>query len=253
MENNENFVAETENVEVTTEQTPIKTYTQEEVDAMMGKRVARTEAKIRKEYERKYGGLTEVLKAGTGKESVEEMTDTFQKFYASKGVKFPEKPTYSAKDIEVLANAEADEIIRGGFEDVVEETDRLASIGVENMTAREKAVFKALATHRQKAERGMELSKIGVTEAVYSSKDFQDFASKFNSNTSITDIYDIYKRTQTKKEIHTIGSMKSNTASNVAVKDYYSPEEARKFTQKDFDKIPGLYDAVVGSMPKWRK
>ena len=253
MVNNENFVAETENVEVTTEQTPIKTYTQEEVDAIVGKRIARTEAKIRKENDRKYGGLMEVLKAGTGKESVEDVTDTFQKFYASKGVKMPEKPTYSAKDIEVLARAEADEIIRGGFEDVVEEVDRLASIGVENMTARDKAVFKVLATHRQTAERGMELSKIGVTEAVYSSKEFQDFASKFNSNTSITDIYDIYKKTQPKKEIHTMGSMKSNTAGDVAVKDYYSPEEARKFKPADYDNIPGLYDAVVNSMAKWRK
>ena len=71
MENNENFVAEqaAENVEQTTEQTP-KTYTQEEVDAIVGKRIARKEAKIRKEYDRKYGDLTEVLKAGTGKESV---------------------------------------------------------------------------------------------------------------------------------------------------------------------------------------
>ena len=88
MENMENLVTEqvTENVEQTTEQTP-KTYTQEEVDAIVGKRLARNEAKIRKEYDRKYSGLTDVLKAGTGKESVEEMTDTFTKFYESKGIK----------------------------------------------------------------------------------------------------------------------------------------------------------------------
>ena len=93
MENNENFVTEqvTENVAQTTEQTP-KTYTQEEVDAIVGKRVARTEAKIRKENDRRYGGLMEVLKAGTGKESVEEVTDTFQKYYASKGVPMPQTP-----------------------------------------------------------------------------------------------------------------------------------------------------------------
>ena len=93
MENNENLVTEvTENVEQTTEQTP-KTYTQEEVDAIVGKRNARTRAKIEKEYERKYAPLVEVLKAGTGKDSVEEMKDTFAKFYQSKGIKIPEKPT----------------------------------------------------------------------------------------------------------------------------------------------------------------
>jgi hypothetical protein len=256
MENNENFVAEqaAENVEQTTEQTP-KTYTQEEVDAIVGKRNARTEAKIRKEYERKYSGLTDVLKAGTGKESVEEMTDTFQKFYASKGIQMPQKPSYSAKDIEVLARAEAEEFISAGYEDVVEEVDRLAALGVENMTAREKAVFKTLAEHRQNAERGRELSKLGVTEDVYASKEFKDFMGKFNSNTSVTDIYDIYKKTQPKKEIHTMGSMKNNNSGDAVVKDYYSPEEAKRFTQKDFDKTPGLFEAVVKSMQsgKWRK
>ena len=95
-----------ENVEQTTEETPVKTYTQEEVDAIVGKAKARAKARVEKDYQRKYGGLEEVLKAGTGKESVEEITDTFTQFYKGKGVKLPEKPTYSAKDIEVLARAE---------------------------------------------------------------------------------------------------------------------------------------------------
>lgn len=255
MENNENFVAEqvTENVEHTTEQTPEKVYTQKELDAIVGKRVARTEAKIRKENDRKYGGLMEVLKAGTGKESVEEVTDTFQKFYSSKGVPMPQKPNYSARDIEVLARAEADEIIRGGFEDVVEETDRLAGIGVANMSDREKAVFKVLAEHRQNAERGRELGKLGVTEDVYSSKEFQNFAGKFNPDTPITDIYDIYAKTQPKKEVKSMGSMKSSATQDNGLKDYYSYEEAVKFTKQDFDKNPELYKRVQQSMPKWYK
>ena len=36
---------------------------------------------------------------------------------------------YKTKDIEVLAKAEAEDIIRGGYEEVVEEVDRLANIG----------------------------------------------------------------------------------------------------------------------------
>lgn len=254
MENNENFVAEaTENVEQTTEQTPVKTFTQDEVNAIVGKSKARTEAKIRKEYERKYSGLTDVLKAGTGKETVEEMTDTFQKFYASKGVKMPEKPNYSAKDIEVLANAEAQEFISAGFEDVVEEVDRLAAIGVENMTAREKAVFRTLATHRQNAERTHELAELGASEDVITSKEFQDFAKKFNSDTSMSEVYEIYKLKHPQEKPKTMGSMKNTGSGGAVVKDYYSPEEAKKFTNKDYDKTPGLYEAVVKSMAKWRK
>jgi len=254
MSENEILVAEqaAENVEQTTEETVApKMYSQEEVDAIVGKRIARTKAKIEKDYQRKYGDLEEVLKAGTGKESVEEMTDTFQKFYAAKGINIPQKPTYSAKDIEVLARAEADEIIRSGYEDVVEEVDRLTEIGAANMTAREKAVFKVLAEHRQNAERSKELSKLGVTEDVFTSKEFKDFASKFNPSTPITDVYDIYAKMKPKKEIKTMGSMKNSTSEDGTVKDFYTRDEALQFTKKDFDKNPDLFKAVQASMLKW--
>lgn len=254
MDNNEVLVTEqvAENVEHTTEETTVpKTYTQDEVDAIVGKAKARARAKVEKDYQRKYGGLEDVLRAGTGKESVEEMTDTFAEFYRKKGVQIPEKPTYSQKDLEVLARAEANEIISSGFDDVVEEVDRLAAMGAANMTAREKALFKVLAEHRQSAERGNELSKIGVTEDVYNSQEFRDFAGKFNSNTPITDVYSIYRQTQPKKEIKTMGSMKNHNSGDNGVKEYYSFEEAKKFTKQDFDKNPALYAAVTKSMTKW--
>ena len=148
MEENKTLVAgATENVEKPTEETQVekpveKTYTQSQLDEIVGKRLARNSAKIRKEYESKFGDLESVLRVGTGKESVEEITDTLKKFYASKGIKLPEKPTYSDRDIEILAQAEANDIINSGFEDVVEEVDRLSRVGFENMTARDKAYFK---------------------------------------------------------------------------------------------------------------
>lgn len=250
---NENEIIVTENPEVEQVAEPPKTYTQEEVDAIVGKRLSRQEAKIRKETERTYGGLMEVLKAGTGKETVEEMTDTFSQFYEKKGITIPKKPTYSDRDIEVLAKAEADEIIRGGYEDVVDEVDRLTEVGFDNMTPREKRVFKALAEHRQAAERGRELSKLGVTEDVYNSNEFTAFAGKFSPTTPITDIYDIYRKTQPKKEIRTMGSMKSNGGTDSAVKDFYTPEEARKFSPKYLDEHPEVEAVIKQSMPKWRK
>lgn len=258
MENMKDLVTEvTENVdgtatEETVEQvTPVKTYTDEEVNAIVGKKLARREAKIRKEYDRKYGQLESVLKAGTGKTDVEEMTNTFRDFYEKKGIQMPTEPTYSARDIEILAGAEADEIIGYGFEDVVEEVDRLASLGIENMSAKEKAVFKRLAEYRQSTEKGRELAKIGVTEDVYNSKEFKDFASKFSSNTSVKEIYEIYNKMQPRKEVHTMGSMKNNTSDNGTVKDFYTRDEALKFTKKDFDKNPALFKAVEQSMLRW--
>lgn len=261
MNENENLVLDdTENVEtVTTEETtgeeqveiPVKTYTQEEVDEIVGKRLARNTAKIRKEYTKKYGDLENVLKAGTGKDNVVELTDTFREFYTQKGIHIPSEPTYSGRDIEVLAKAEADDIINAGFEEVVEEVDRLAELGIENMSAREKQVFKTLAEYRQNAERSNELSKLGVTEDVYNSKEFKDFASKFGTNTTITEIYEIYNKMQPKKEVRTMGSLKNNTTNDTGVKDFYTRDEALKFTKKDFDNNPELFKAVEKSMLKW--
>lgn len=261
MNENENLVLDdTENVEtVTTEETtgeeqveiPVKTYTQEEVDEIVGKRLARNTAKIRKEYSKKYGDLENVLKAGTGKDNVVELTDTFRSFYEQKGIHIPSEPTYSGRDIEVLAKAEADDIISAGFEEVVEEVDRLAELGIENMSAREKQVFKELAEYRQNAERSNELSKLGVTEDVYNSKEFKDFASKFGTNTTITEIYEIYNKIQPKKEVRTMGSLKNNSTNDTGVKDFYTRDEALKFTKKDFDNNPELFKAVEKSMLKW--
>ena len=255
MENNETFVTEvTENVEQTTEETvvaPAKMFTQEDLNAAVGKAKARERAKITKQFERKYGQLEDVLKTGTGKESVEEITDTFKEFYRGKGVQFAEKPTYSDEDSEILGKAEAESIIKSGYEDVVDEVERLTEIGFANMTAREKAAFKVLADHRQSAERANELSKIGVTADVYDSKEFTDFASKFVAGTPIREIYDTYQKIQPRKEIKPMGSMKNNSAADNGVKDFYSFEEASKFTKKDFDRNPALFAAVQKSMTKW--
>ncbi len=256
MENNENFVAEaTENVEQTTEQTQpeVKTYTQEEVDAIVGKRIARKEARIRKEYDRKYGDLEGVLKAGMGKDDVGEITEDLREFYGNKkGIQLPQKPNYSAQDIEKLANADAAEIIRGGFEEAVEEADRLKDIGYENMTAREKAAFVTLTNYIKDTETARELAEIGVTEDVYNSKEFKDFHKKFAPNTPIKEVYDFYRKTQPQKEIRTMGSMKNTPVADSGVKEFYTVEEARRFTKADFDKNPALFAAIERSMQKWK-
>ena len=255
MEMSENLVTEqvTENVEQTTEETP--KYTEADfnakLDEVLGKKIARREAKIRKEYERKYGQLEDVLKAGTGKESVEEVTDTFKQFYENKGIKIPQRPVYSTEDIETLAKADAEDIIRSGFDEVVEEVDRLAELGVANMSAREKVLFKTLADHRNNTERGRELAQLGVTQDVYDSKEFKEFAGQFTPTTPIRKIYEIYQKTQPKKEIKTMGSMRNATSEDGGVKDFYSYEEASRFTRKELDKNPALYEAIKKSMTKW--
>ena len=256
MYDNENLVTDvTENVETTAteeivgeqvDEKPVeKTFTQTELNEIVKGAKARAKAQARKEYERKYGDLTTVLKAGTGKESVEELTDTFAKFYKGKGIKIPREPDYSAKDTEILATAEANEVIKYGYDEVVEEVDRLTELGVDNMTAKEKAMFKVLAEYRQKTERQNELAKIGVTEEVFNSKEFQEFASDYKPGTPIEKIWNNFRKMQPQKEIKPMGSMK-NTVVN-EVKDFYSPEEISRLSEDDL-RNPDVWNAVRRSM-----
>lgn len=261
MNENENLVLDegTENVEATaTEEMveqvaePEKVYTEEEFNNKLNEVTGKRDARTKRKYDRKYGGLIDVLKAGTGIEDVDELTNTFKDFYSKKGVEFATEPTYSTEETNVLAKADAEKIIDLGYEDVVEEINRYADIGIENLNAREKATLVMLSEHQNKIEQEKELARIGVSKDVLESKAFKDFSNKFVSNTPITEIYNLYNQTQPKKQIKPMGSIKSTTVDNDAVKDFYTREEAMKFTVEDFNKNPALFEAVEKSMQKWK-
>lgn len=264
-EENENLVNETENVVLPTEEVvetvteevieQPKTYTEEElnarVDELLAKKIARKEARIRKEYDKKYGKLENVLKAGTGEEDLNTITDTLSSFYAKKGIEIPKEPTYTESDMKVLANAEAQSIIDSGFDEVVEEVDRLAELGVDNMTSREKLVFTKLAEYRKSEQDRKDLAKIGVSETALNDNEFIEFASKLNPNMSTKEKYEMYTQYRPKPKVETIGSMKNATSTDSGVKDFYTRDEAMKFTKKELDKNPALFKAIENSMLKW--
>ena len=257
----------TEKVETpTTEEIAVveepKMYTEEEfqrkLSETMTKRTGRLEAKIRKEYEEKYSPYKEteeVLKAGLGVSNIQEATSNLREFYRSKGVEVPEykQPVYNEDDLKVLANNEAQKIIEYGIEDVIEEVDRLAEKGIENMTSREKLLFQQLATHRKDYEDQKELAQIGVTKDALNDADFIEFAKNLNPSLSAKQKYETYLKYKPKKELEVMGSMKNTTNEDTTVKEFYSREEAAKFTVKDFDKNPALFEAVKKSMTKWKK
>lgn len=236
-----------------------KTYTEEEfnarLDDLLAKKLARKEAKIRKEYEEKLSSYREaetVLNAGLGTSDIREATSNLRDFYEKKGVKIPtSQPSYSDDDVKVLAGVEAQKIIDLGFDEVVEEVDRLADKGLDKMTAREKLVFSKLADYRKTESEKKELAKIGVSEAALQDKDFLEFAADLNPNLSIKDKYQRFLKYRPKKEVETIGSMRNPADNGKGVKDFYTYEEAQKFTKADFDKNPALFKAVENSMHKW--
>lgn len=264
-EENENLVEEsTENVELTTEemqdvveetdvtepvqeepQEAVETFTKKQVDEMIAKKLARKEDKIRKEYERKYSRLETVVNTGLGTSNVEESTQKLEEFYKKKGINIPQAPTYTDRENELLANGEAEDIINAGFDEVVEEVDRLANIGVENMSPRDKILFTRLATYRQGVEQERDLRSIGVSKEEINSQEFKDFAKKLNPNLSLKEQYEIYSAQKPKKQTKQIGSVKSGMASQV--KDSYTPEEIMRMSDEDLDDDK-VWEAVRRSM-----
>lgn len=242
-----------ENVEETKEEENIRTYTDDEVNEIARKRAARVEKKLRREYEKKYSKLGNVLNAGLGTSNIEEATTKLEDFYKEKGVSIPDsyEPRLSEDDIEVLANKDAEDIISSGYNDIVEEVDRLANIGVENMSYRERVMFNKLAETRKSMEDEKELASIGVFKEQIEDKDFQDFAEKLNPSMSLKEKYEMYQSFKPKKEIKQMGSMKSG-ASNTELKDFYTYEEASKFTDSDYKEHPELYKIIENSMLKWK-
>lgn len=230
-----------------------KRYTEEEmnqrVDEILAKKIARKEAKIRREYEKKYGRAETILKAGLQKDDFDEAVDELENFYKQEGVSIPSYQ-YSDRDTEILANAEANEIIDSGYDDMVEEVDRLASIGVENMSKRDKIIFQRLAEERKKVEEEKEMKSLGIGKDT-DTTDFKEFTKKLNPELSMKDKYEMYLKFKPKPEVEPIGSMKNAKEKDSGVKEFYTRDEALKFTKSDFDKNPALYKAIEKSMLKW--
>ena len=218
-------------------------YTKDEVDSIKARTKRRIEDKVRREYEKKYGRAETVLKAGLQKDDFEEAVTELENYYTQEGVRIPEF-RYSQRDTEILANAEADEIIESGYDDIVEEVDRLANIGVEKMSDGEKIIFNKLAKERVRIEEEKDLSSIGISKESLP-EDFKEFCEKLNPDMPIKEKYEFYIQTRPKKEVRKMGSMESGPTSKV--KDHYTEDEIARLTDEDLDN-PQIWDAVRKSM-----
>lgn len=239
----EELVDGTENAQEVKEEPQERLYTKEEVDKIKVRTKRRIEDKVRKEYEAKYGRAETVLKAGLKKDNFDDAVNELEEFYNNQGIEIPKTtPSYSKREMEILANAEADEIISSGYDDIKEEVDRLARVGVDNMTPQEKIIFSKLAQERAKIEDEKELKSIGVNKL---DDEFKQFSEKLNPSLSIKEKYEMYLKLKPKKKVEPIGSMTSGQASKV--KDFYTAEEIKKLTDEDLDN-PQIWEAVRKSM-----
>lgn len=268
-----NLAEEAENVEQTTEQNeesieltdtsnaedvkeetseeiknePEKIYTEDEFNQKFDAKFKRREAKIRKEYEKKYSKLENVLNAGLGTSSIEEATSRLNDYYREQGIKIPDdvETKYSDEDTEKLANLDAEEIISLGYEEMIEEGDRLAALG-KNMTQREKLVLEKLNSKVNEINEMKELSAIGISKEQVEDPDFKEYAKKLNPSLSLKEKFEMYQSTKPKREIKQMGSMKNET---IAYKDYYTADEISKLSEEQLED-PKVWKAVRNSMTK---
>ena len=215
---------------------PVKTYTDEEVDEIVKKKLYRQEQKLNREFNKQlssYKRAEEVLNAGLGTSNIEEATDNLTNFYKEKGINIPEyKQTYNEFDLEAGAEKEARNIIDLGYEDITEETNRLASIGLDNMSKRDKIMFQILSKERERIEEEKEIASLGVSKEELEAKEFKEFSDKYSS-LSLKQKYELYSQLKPKKNENIMGSMKSGATSKV--KDYYTMEEISKLTMDELN------------------
>ena len=221
----------------------------EEQKAHMEKIIKGRVYRAKKEEEKKYSKIIDTLSAGLGTSNLDELNAKLTEFYSEQGVTIPQKASYSEDEERILANHDANEIIDLGYDEIVNETDKMFNRGINDLSPREKMIYKTLAEKRQEIENENSLKSIGVEKETIESKEFKNFAKKFNKETSLTDIYEMYSKLQPKEEIHPMGSMKS-TSQDDGIKEYYSPEEFDKLTPEQLDN-PKIWDAVMKSRLKW--
>lgn len=248
------------------EKKEVKTYTAEEVEKMVNdrinnllpKKIEREKRKMEKQYSdklAKYEETDSILKAGLGTKDISESNQRMREFYKEQGIDIPaySKPRYSEEDERALGELDAKKVISLGFDEMQEEANNLADIGTDKMTPRQKVMFTTLAAELTHQKQVKELAELGVKEEILNDSEFKEFASQFNSKTPIKNVYEMYTKIKPQKKYEHIGSMKNIQTSNSEIKDYYSPEEASRFTRKDYDKNPKLLEAVEKSMPNWYK
>ncbi len=229
-----------------------KKYTEAELDEILARKKRNMERKLRREYEKKYYNYSELMNvvgAGLGTNDMQEATKQLKEYYEEQGVKIPTQSqrNFTDREEQILANADAEDIINSGYEDIVEEVDRLTKIGPENMTHREKLIFKTLAEKRQAIESEKELLSIGADKKVLASEEYKNFIKDNGLETvSAKKAYELFRKVQPKPQIEQVGDLTNSNPKRD--KDFISEAEYDRMSPSEIEKN---LDLIRKSMPKW--
>ena len=123
-------------------------YTQEDVDKILEGRTNSLNRKHQKEKD-KYEEMKSILEQGLGVTGIDNINKQLLDFYKDQGVDIKQNSNRNARDEEILASADVNEILTYGDQEVLETAKELAN--KQNRTVREEAVLKRInAEHRFK-------------------------------------------------------------------------------------------------------
>lgn len=204
----------------------------------------------------KYHELENIMKTALEADNLDDVITKSKSFYKEQGINIPEtinNSSLSKRDEEVLAQADAKEIISLGKAEMEYEANRIANIPESERSIREQTIFNEVCRELVNLNDIDALKEKGYDTEVLENKDFLSFREQFNLNTPVSKIYEMYQSIKGTKPVQpkSPGSAKTNNSNN-EIKDYYTPEEVRKFTEEDLDN-PKLMEAIDRSMLLWGK
>lgn len=227
----------------------VKTYTEEDIERIVNERIndmlptkiEREKRRLERKYQdklSKYEETESILSAGLKTQGISEINKQMREFYKEQGIDIPvyQQPKYSDDDEKALGELEASKVIKLGFDEMQEEANRLADIGTDKMTVREKAMFTKLANELTLEKEKRELVKMGVKEDILEDLKFRQFSSQFNKDVPVKTRYEMYQKFNNKeiKKYDQIGSLKNNK--EPIQKDHYSNEEIAKMSPEEVRK-----------------
>ena len=204
----------------------------------------------------KYQELENIMKTALEADNLDDVISKSRSFYKEQGINIPDTTnnlSLSKRDEEVLAKADAKEIISLGKAEMEYEANRIANIPESERSIREQTIFNEVCRELVNINDIDALKEKGYDTEVLNNKDFLSFREQFNLNTPVSKIYEMYQSINGTKPVQpkSPGSAKTNNSNN-EIKDYYTPEEVRKFTEEDLDN-PKLMEAIDRSMLLWGK
>ena len=198
--------------------------------------------------EREFAKQNEAVNLFMQQTNTNNVDDLLNYSYEQYGVERPINQR-SQEDEMVLGKNDAKSILELDDEFIEEEAERLSYL---KRSDREEATFMELSRYltekKEKAKLEKEIKENGIDESLLNNQDFKDFRSKFNKETSLADIVNIYNQTQKpvakKEKPFSAGSSNGKIVKEES--EFFTEEEFMALTAEDM-KNPRIYEKAMKS------